>query len=200
MTTLRHAALAGATLLFIACTPQSQDKAPVVVVEPLGGPPAATAPVAPPSVPTVKGLHPIDAAALAIRHVNAPGSCNVEAVNQIRFSDTPVVVNRKPITFSGWFLPERSKRTGIPGRLRLTHVSGTQAWEIAIEAFQPRPNVNAVMKGLDAGNTGFSQVVDPTGLPAGRYLVSLVFVDEGVALACDKAGGKPGAIGMFDLK
>jgi hypothetical protein len=201
MTTLRFAALAAAILLLTACKPPSQDKAPVVVVAPLDGAPAAPAPAAaPPPGPVGKGLHALDARALGVTRHAAPASCNIETIGKVRFGAEPVAIDRKPFLLQGWFLSERSKRTGIPAALRLTDASGTKAWDVAIEAFKPRPNVNKVMKGVDAGNAGFAQVVDPAGLPSGRYTVQLVFADAGTALACDKAGGQPGAVAVFDLK
>lgn len=97
----------------------------------------------------------------------------------------PIKVARRRVRISGWFLPEHSKKTGMPAFIRIQDQAGTTRWQAELESWTWRQNVVDAMHGADAGNAGFSQRYDLSSLAPGKYKLAVVFSDAGEADICD---------------
>jgi hypothetical protein len=153
-----------------ATAPTADSKAPVAAA-------AVAAPVA--------GLHAISADKLIEPRVNAPASCNIEAIGDTVFKNAPVKLPRASARVDGWFLSERSKASGLPATLRIEDESGTKGWELGLAGWAPRADVISAMHAVDQGNPGFHQALDLSGFAPGLYRLSVVFSDSGTDYACD---------------
>jgi len=125
-------------------------------------------------------------AQISEQRVGTSASCNIESIDSMVFKTGRLAVARKIQPVTGWFLPEHSRRTGIPAVLRFVNMDGSGGWEVALEKWHARPDVLAVKHGMDGGNVGFSQTIDLSPLPPGRYKLVVVYADSGISSVCDK--------------
>jgi hypothetical protein len=112
-------------------------------------------------------------------------SCNLETVDNVRFKNTPFATAAKPVLFNGWLLPEISKKPGVEAEIRVLDATGSAGWQFRINHWMARPDVNAAMKAVDDGKTGFAQPADLSTLPAGNYKVLVTFRSGGTPYVCD---------------
>lgn len=180
---MRMSILGAVALLSVACSQQEPAAPETTATAPVEQAPAAAtdAPVAAPAT----GLRPITVVQLDEKRINAPSSCNIEAVDQVPFKADPITKPRAKSTINGWFLSESSKATGVPAVIRFEDEAGTGGWETDIVTWTARPDVLAAMKGVDAGNAGFHQEVDLSSFAPGAYRLSIVFADGGAQYSCD---------------
>jgi hypothetical protein len=122
---------------------------------------------------------------IAEKRLPQQASCNIETVNNVRFKNAPFQTPAKGIVFSGWLLPEISKKTGVDAEIRVLDATGTAGWQYKINRWTARPDVNAAMKAADEGKTGFAQPVDLATLPPGNYKVLVTFRSNGTPYVCD---------------
>lgn len=183
MSPLKHLAILGTVaLLSTACTQQAAPEP--ATATPAAAAPAATATPAAPAM-RVLPLRPLTLELLSRKRHNAPVSCNIEVINNLRVRAQPFQVTTKVVTIGGWYLPEISKKTGTKAYIRLVDESGAAGWEGEIRNWIARPDILSALKAVDAGKTGFSQAFDVSPLPPGRYQLSVVFEDTGLR-SCDK--------------
>ncbi|MGH8028787.1 MAG: hypothetical protein ACREO3_02515 [Arenimonas sp.] len=183
MSILKKLAFIGSVaLLASACAPQgASDSTPVAAT------PAATPAAKPAKAPKMRmpPLRAITAKQLARKRHNAPSSCNIELIDNVRLTDTPYPVAKDAIAVSGWFVPEISRKTGTPASLWIVDETGAAGWEAPLRNWLPRPTVLTATKAVDVGNVGFLQPIDVSTLPPGRYQLTVEFDDTGLR-SCDK--------------
>jgi peptidoglycan/LPS O-acetylase OafA/YrhL len=116
----------------------------------------------------------------------AQGSCSIERVDGVSFTGSESLpVQAGTVQVTGWFLSEMSKVPGTSAMLRLAPESGTAGWTGPITHWVPRPDVLEVMHAQAAGNPGFAQPVDLSGLAPGNYRLSVAWSERGLDFACD---------------
>jgi hypothetical protein len=183
MSLAKNTLLIGLLALAVAgCTQEDEPEAAPAATPPAEVPtPAKAAPV--------KAQEPRVLTAAQVKEKRLPqqASCNLETVNNVRFKNAPFPTPAKAVVFSGWLLPEISKKSGVDAEIRVLDASGSAGWQFKINRWIPRPDVNAAMKAVDKGNTGFVQPADLSTLPKGNYKVLVTFRSNGTPYVCDNA-------------
>ena len=184
MSHVKNTLLIGLLVAAVAgCTQQEAPQAQPDAAAPAAdaGKPAAAKPA------PIKAQVPkvLTAAQVAEKRLPQQASCNLETVNNVRFKNAPFQTPAKAIVFSGWLLPEISKKTGVEAEIRVLDATGAAGWQYKINRWTPRPDVNAAMKAADDGKTGFAQPADLSTLPPGNYKVLVTFRANGTPYVCD---------------
>jgi hypothetical protein len=155
--------------------------------QPPASAPAEAAKPADPGKPAVPPQPPrvLTAEEVAQKRLPQQASCNLEAINGVRLKSEPFQTPPKAVVFGGWLLPEISKKSGVNAEIRVIDATGTAGWQYKINRWMPRPDVNAAMKALDDGPTGFSQPADLSMLPKGNYKLLITFRSNGTPYVCN---------------
>lgn len=162
------------------CTQQAEPEA-----QPAPAAPAAPTPAAKPAPMNAQTPRVLTAAQIAEKRLPQQASCNLETVNNVRFKNAPFQTAAQDVVFSGWLLPEISKKTGVDAEIRVLDSTGQAGWQYKINRWTVRPDVNAAMKAVDDGKTGFAQPADLSTLPPGNYKVLVTFRSNGTPYVCD---------------
>jgi hypothetical protein len=161
------------------CTQKAEPEAQPAAAAPAAQPAAKPAPM------KAQAPRVLTAEQVAEKRLPQQASCNLETVNNVRFKNAPFQTAAKPIVFSGWLLPEISKKTGVEAEIRVLDATGHAGWQYKINRWTARPDVNAAMKAADDGKTGFAQPADLATLPPGNYKVLVTFRANGTPYVCD---------------
>ena len=121
--------------------------------------------------------------------------CNLERANGAVFNGSPVQLRAgETLQLSGWVADKASGVVPGEASLRMVRPEDSRAWTVAIEPASERSDVQALLGGDAAfAASGFSVVIDTSGLPAGKYRVYTVYQREGNLMSCDN--GRAFAIG-----
>jgi hypothetical protein len=98
----------------------------------------------------------------------------------------PLRVDRKAMNVRGWFLPEPTKRSGMPAMVRVTNATGRIGWQAPLDHRFPRPDVNSKMGALDGGDAGFATRLELGALDPGTYRVTVAFNHAGRDYVCER--------------
>jgi hypothetical protein len=183
MSHAKNALLIGLLAVAVAgCTQNDQAGA-----QPAANAPADAAGPAAPATPAITPQAPrvLTAEEVAQQRLPQQASCNIETINGVRLKSEPFQTPPKGVVFAGWLLPEISKKTGVDAEIRVIDATGTAGWQFKINRWMPRPEVNAAMKALDDGQTGFAQPADLSTLPKGNYKLLITFRSNGTPYVCN---------------
>jgi len=183
MTHAKNTLLIGLLAVAVAgCTQQQPEAQPAANAPADAAKPANAAKPAPLKAQAARVL---TADQIKEKRLPQQASCNLETVNNVRFKNAPFQTDAKAIVFSGWLLPEISKKTGVEAEIRVLDATGSAGWQYKINRWTARPDVNAAMKAADDGKTGFAQPADLSTLPPGNYKVLVTFRSNGTPYVCD---------------
>jgi hypothetical protein len=116
----------------------------------------------------------------------ARGSCSIESVDGVKFTDVPTLaVESRTVKVTGWYMSELSKVPDTRANLRLVAEGTDTGWVGPITHWTPRPDVIEGMQALGAGDPGFAQRIDLSGLAPGNYRLAVVWTEAGQSYACD---------------
>lgn len=170
-----------ASVLLSGCSEPSQ---PAAVTEPTSGKEALTAP------PTTNDL--IVPAELSQDERRLPmvavTSCNLERVNKIVFSGTPLEVSKAngPARVSGWVADQGARTVPASGDLRMVGVQDNRAWKFGVRTGGNRDDVVKLLGGEAVyANAGYGGTVDFSDMPSGSYRMYAVFTGSDGLKVCD---------------
>ena len=124
--------------------------------------------------------------AVTTTYPSAGLSCNLESLDAKPFPATAaLMVKAGRFKLAGWLLPEHSRQTRSSATLLLTSEANGARWQAPLAIASQRPDVLSNNHAVDTGNAGFNELLDLTGIPSGRYRLSLDFDDLGQSYTCD---------------
>jgi hypothetical protein len=118
--------------------------------------------------------------------VKPTADCNVERLNKQPLDAAVRVQRADTISLSGWVVDRHAQRVPTHVFVVLQPVGAPAPFYVPAPARFARDDIAAARQNPSYREAGFRAVLDPSSLPAGEYVVSLLFLGDGAAYSCDK--------------